>query len=99
MFEKTYYVSVHTKLGRGGVENRFTRNLPHPIARKVIKTLSLQLARNQGRDDNETHCHLQRLGILLHRGNVFLILNISPSFPSQEIDRVAEDKGLIPSNQ
>ena len=64
----------------------------HPQALEVIKVLSRQLARQVGRDEKEVQRHtLQRLGILLQRGNVALLTSRVPEYPAPEVDGDVDD--------
>ena len=59
----------------------------HPQAVPVLTKLGRQLARQTGREEEETVRHLfQRLAILLMKGNASLILSRTPGFSAQEVD-------------
>ena len=59
----------------------------HTEALSTLKTLSKQLARQQGKDENETQRHtFQRLSILLQKGNVSLLTARVPDFCCPEVD-------------
>ena len=59
----------------------------HEKAVDQIRKLARALARNTGKEEEESTRHLfQRLGVLLVRGNAALILNRIPSFPPPEVD-------------
>ena len=64
----------------------------HPQALATIKMLSRQLARQVGRDEGEVQRHtLQRLGILLQRGNVALLTSRVPEHPHPVVDGDMDD--------
>ena len=59
----------------------------HSIALKTITRLGRQLARNIGKEDEESVRHLrQRLAVLLVRDNVALLCARTPTFPDPEVD-------------
>ena len=59
----------------------------HPKARDIIKTLSTQMARQTGGDEQVIIRHTrERLGILLQRGNVSLLTSRIPEFSQPEVD-------------
>ena len=66
----------------------------HPEALRVIKKLAMQMARHVGKDENTTTCHvLQRLAILLQRGNVALLTSRVPEHPAPEEDGDLDEDG------
>ena len=61
----------------------------HESAANHIKRLGKALGRSTGQDEGETTRHLfQRLSVLLVRGNVSLLINRIPDFPSPEVDGI-----------
>ena len=61
----------------------------HPVMVEEVRRLGSALARHTGQPEGEAIQHLvQRLSLLLVRGNCSLILNRVPSFPNSEIDGV-----------
>ena len=66
----------------------------HPPALETIKMLSRQLARQVGRDEVQRHT-LQRLGILLKRGNVALLTSRVPEHPPPVVDGDLDDDDQI----
>ena len=59
----------------------------HPQAISAFTRLGRQLARQTGREEDQTTRHLfQRLAILLMKGNAALILSRTPVFSPQEVD-------------
>ena len=59
----------------------------HETATVHIKRIGRALARNTGKDEDETVRHLfQRLGVLVAKGNAALFINRVPSFPQPEVD-------------
>ena len=63
----------------------------HPRALEALTRLGRQLARHTGGEDSEVLNHLmQRLGILLMKGNSSLLLSRAPDFCDPEIDGVVD---------
>ena len=59
----------------------------HPHAAKALTRLGRQLARQTGREEEETVRHFfQRLSVLLMKGNASLILSRTPTFSPPEVD-------------
>ena len=61
----------------------------HDVTVQEVKKMGSALARHTGADDSDTQRHLvQRLSILLIKGNAALLLNRVPNFPPSSIDGV-----------
>ena len=61
----------------------------HEVTVQEVKKMGSALARHTGADDSDTQRHLvQRLSILLIKGNAALLLNRVPNFPPSSIDGV-----------
>ena len=59
----------------------------HPEALRAIKKLAKQMACHVGKDEATTTRHvLQRLAVLLQRGNVALLTSRVPEHPAPEVD-------------
>lgn len=72
----------------------------HHQALETIKVLSRQLARQVGKDEGEVQRHtLQRLGILLQRGNVALLTSRVPEHPPAVVDGDLDDVDHDPSQR